>query len=332
MKPFDAKLGDHRVIPSSRPIVLRGLIGAVALVLASALSGCLGTPPSDIPGLCPPDAGPEQIWCHGGDKGEPDTGGGDTQRDAGFSDDTGSDDDIAPPETDRPDVDESGTNNTSSCSQDLCGDQCVDLTSSSEHCGQCGQSCEAPRSCQSGECVCPNGSEYCDGECIDVSSDGEHCGSCWDACLSGYICVDGDCHADEKIARMEVAINEARSTETDCNSEGVYPAAGPVQGHPLLHEAAQVHADDMAENDFFSHTGSDDSSFSQRIAATGYPGSARAENIAAGGSEPEAIVQRWLDSDGHCRNLMNSSVNEFGLGFSLGGQWGSFWVLKLGQR
>ena len=215
------------------------------------------------------------------------------------------------------------------CAHDQCGDDCVDLTSSPVHCGECNQACDAPRSCQDGQCICPGSDDYCGGDCIDTSTDDNHCGSCGNTCPGGELCVEGDCHPDEKVGGVIHHMNEARSTETDCDSEGVFPAAAPVEGHPLLHEASQVHADDMAENDFFSHEGSDGSSFSQRIYATGYSGSPVGENIAAGDTDPEIVVQRWLDSDGHCRNLMSSSANQVGIGFSLGGQWGSFWVLKL---
>ena len=124
-------------------------------------------------------------------------------------------------------------------------------------------------------------------------------------------------------------MNHFRSTETDCRSSGTFPPVHPIQGHPLLHEAAQIHADDMVENDFFTHQGSDGSSFSQRIQRVGYPGFPVGENIAAGGNDAAHIVQRWINSDGHCANIMNGSAGHFGLGFAEGGPWGSYWVLKL---
>ncbi len=119
--------------------------------------------------------------------------------------------------------------------------------------------------------------------------------------------------------------------DQDCRSEGQWSATGPVEGHELLHLAAQIHADDMADNDFFNHTGSDGSSFSQRIYDTGYNGSPMAENIAAGGTDPASIVDRWLDSDGHCRNLMIPTATEIGVGFTYGGNWGTLWVLKVAR-
>ncbi len=145
----------------------------------------------------------------------------------------------------------------------------------------------------------------------------------------GETCEEGLCPDEAIIEGVLEAVNEARSTETDCGQYGVLPAVGPVTGDAFLHQASHAHTIDMRDNDFFSHTGSDGSSFSQRINDTGYSGSPVGENIAGGGTEPAGVVARWIDSDGHCRNIMNGSANQIGVGYVSGGQWGSLWTLKL---
>ena len=145
----------------------------------------------------------------------------------------------------------------------------------------------------------------------------------------GESCEEGLCPDEAIIEGVLQAVNEARSSETDCGQYGVLPAVGPVTGDALLHQASHAHTIDMRDNDFFSHTGSDGSSFSQRINDTGYSGSPVGENIAGGGTEPAGVVARWIDSDGHCRNIMNGSANQIGVGYVSGGQWGSLWTLKL---
>ncbi len=67
----------------------------------------------------------------------------------------------------------------------------------------------------------------------------------------------------------------------------------------------------MAENNFFSHTGSDGLSVSGRVTATGYDWSAVGENIAAGQSTVDQVMQSWLDSEGHCKNIMSDQFDEF---------------------
>jgi uncharacterized protein YkwD len=71
---------------------------------------------------------------------------------------------------------------------------------------------------------------------------------------------------------------------------------------------------DMANNDFFDHTGSDGLKVWDRASQAGYPWSAIGENIAAGISlsSVSAAVQAWLDSPGHCANIMSPGYTEFG--------------------
>lgn len=61
---------------------------------------------------------------------------------------------------------------------------------------------------------------------------------------------------------------------------------GSLTADNRLHEAALTHSNDMSANDFFSHTGSDNSNAGQRMLSAGYnwnqPGGGWGENIAAG--------------------------------------------------
>lgn len=82
-----------------------------------------------------------------------------------------------------------------------------------------------------------------------------------------------------------------------------------------LSSAAANHSQDMALHDFFSHTGSDGSSPWQRIAAINYEYCSAAENIAAGYTTPEAVVEDWMNSDGHRDNILNCNLQEIGVGY-----------------
>ena len=89
----------------------------------------------------------------------------------------------------------------------------------------------------------------------------------------------------------------------------------PLILNDQLTAAAQGHSQDMALNDFFSHTGSDGSSSWERILRTGYRYSLAAENIAAGYPTSEAVVQGWMDSDGHRQNILDCDLREVGVGY-----------------
>lgn len=116
------------------------------------------------------------------------------------------------------------------------------------------------------------------------------------------------------------------------NAERANQGLAPFQVDERLTAAAQGHARDMAQNDFFSHAGSNGSSFDERIRDEGYSGGALAENIAAGYSSPEAVVTGWMDSPGHRANILNSSLGHIGIGHvqEAGTQYGHYWSQSFG--
>ncbi|XZN89893.1 MAG: CAP domain-containing protein [Microcoleus sp.] len=89
----------------------------------------------------------------------------------------------------------------------------------------------------------------------------------------------------------------------------------PLTFNAQLLNAAANHTENMALQDFFSHTGKDGSSIGSRITATGYKFSAAAENIAAGSSTPEQVVASWMNSAGHRANILDPKLKEIGIGY-----------------
>lgn len=135
--------------------------------------------------------------------------------------------------------------------------------------------------------------------------------------------------ATEKQTALNL-INAARSKSRMCGSRA-YAAAAPVQWNLLLEQAAQRHSDDMASRNWFSHTGTDGSSPATRISATGYRWYTLGENIAAGYSTVQSVVDGWLKSPGHCANIMNSRFKEIGMArqINAASRYGSYWTLDL---
>ncbi|MFK7861490.1 MAG: CAP domain-containing protein [Granulosicoccus sp.] len=109
--------------------------------------------------------------------------------------------------------------------------------------------------------------------------------------------------------RMLQLINDARATARVCGTDS-YPATRSLSWNTNLAEASRVHSDDMATHNFFDHTGSDGSSAAMRVTRQGYQWRAVGENIAAGRTTAEATVNDWLESPGHCRNIMNPTFAE----------------------
>jgi len=131
------------------------------------------------------------------------------------------------------------------------------------------------------------------------------------------------------------AVNQARSANQVCGTTPYGPAL-PVSWSESLAMAAYLHSEDMALNKFFSHTGADGSSAGQRISRQGYPWRAYGENIAVGYPTVSSVIQGWLGSAGHCRNLMAPDFTEIGAGYAIGPFGGNpaarYWTFDLADR
>ncbi len=114
--------------------------------------------------------------------------------------------------------------------------------------------------------------------------------------------------------QMLTLVNNSRASATTCGADTL-AAVPALSWHCLLEDAAQDHSESMADNDFHEHISPiDGSNPGDRIAATGYTARAWGENIAAGYADTETVVQAWLDSEGHCRNIMSASFTQMGSG------------------
>jgi uncharacterized protein YkwD len=126
---------------------------------------------------------------------------------------------------------------------------------------------------------------------------------------------------------LELA-NDYRSQGANCGGDE-YPPAGPMVADNQLRCAARLHSQDMAVRSFFDHTNPDGESPWDRVDKTDYTGFASGENIAAGQPTPAEVMDAWMNSPGHCANIMNADNNELGVGFY--GE-GNYWTQVMGQR
>lgn len=134
------------------------------------------------------------------------------------------------------------------------------------------------------------------------------------------------------VERTLALVNRARAGARNCG--GVhFPAAGPLRWNALLEQAAQLHADDMAANNYFSHAGGDGSTPAQRVLRSGYRYRATGENIASGQGSPEDAVSGWIASPAHCANLMNALFTEMGVAYAVNAAsaMGVYWTQEFGK-
>lgn len=91
----------------------------------------------------------------------------------------------------------------------------------------------------------------------------------------------------------------------------------PLKGQANLNQAADGHSQAMGVRNFFAHCDLDTlSGPGDRMAAAGYSSfNQGAENIAAGYSTAQGVMQQWMDSPGHRNNILSTGVRELGVGY-----------------
>ena len=113
---------------------------------------------------------------------------------------------------------------------------------------------------------------------------------------------------------MLALVNQFRSQPQTCGGEAL-PAVLALTLDDRLNTAARLHSEDMANNNYFDHTGLNGSSFGDRIRAQGYQFGAGGENIAAGSATAQGAFNQWAGSPGHCRNMMSPNFTQLGVGY-----------------
>ena len=121
-------------------------------------------------------------------------------------------------------------------------------------------------------------------------------------------------------------VNETRKKGRQCG--GTWFAAAPaLSWNSQLEQAALVHSSDMYANGYFSHAAKDGSRAGDRIDGTGYHWRTYGENIAFGYRSEREVVKGWLQSPGHCKNIMSASFKEMGVA-RVGDYWTQVFATK----
>lgn len=92
-----------------------------------------------------------------------------------------------------------------------------------------------------------------------------------------------------------------------------------------LCELAKLKAEDMAANNYFDHTSPTYGTPFDMLKQFGVSYRSAGENIAAGQSTPEKVMQDWMSSAGHRANILSASYTELGVGVAVGPR-GTYWV------
>lgn len=98
------------------------------------------------------------------------------------------------------------------------------------------------------------------------------------------------------------------------NIERQREGLAPLVASSALSNVARKKSEDMAINNYFSHTSPTYGSSSNMMRTFGINSSYSGENIAKGQLSAASVVSAWMNSSGHRANIMNPSFKTIGVG------------------
>ena len=144
--------------------------------------------------------------------------------------------------------------------------------------------------------------------------------------LASRYAVPSNSDAPVLAARTLALVNAARARGARCGERSFAPAP-PVTRSGTLDGVALGHASDMAFHNYFEHEDLSGHTPADRVRAVGYREKLVGENIAFGPRTAEEVVQGWMDSPGHCENIMDPRFAEMGIAYASGrSKRGLYWV------
>lgn len=119
------------------------------------------------------------------------------------------------------------------------------------------------------------------------------------------------------------------------NAERRKAGVAPVKANADLDESAQKHAEDMLARNFFAHESPSGTTVRERARSAGYRWRTIGENIAEGQLSVREVMDTWMRSPGHRRNILDKDFKELGVGLAMGSGGGTYrvlWAQSFGAR
>lgn len=111
------------------------------------------------------------------------------------------------------------------------------------------------------------------------------------------------------------------------NTERLKAGCKPLRVDSRLNLSAQRHSADMARRDYFEHESPEGEDFADREAQAGFKGDTGGENIAMGQTSASEVMNDWMHSPGHRRNILDCSYTMIGVGYVPSGH---YWTQNFG--
>jgi uncharacterized protein YkwD len=90
--------------------------------------------------------------------------------------------------------------------------------------------------------------------------------------------------------------------------------------------AAHDHAADMARRRYFAHESPNGDRAGDRVSERGYRWKRYGENIARGADSAWEVVNGWMNSPTHRRNILDCRLHQMGIGLAISRDRTPYWV------
>lgn len=110
------------------------------------------------------------------------------------------------------------------------------------------------------------------------------------------------------------------------NSERAKVGAKPLTLNAKLSNVATTKSQDMIDKNYFDHNSPTYGSPFDMMKKFGISYKSAGENIAMGQTSPEEVMKAWMNSDGHRKNILNSSFTEIGVGVAKNAKGQLYWT------
>ncbi len=105
----------------------------------------------------------------------------------------------------------------------------------------------------------------------------------------------------------------------------------PLKINSDVSRVAQAKSEDMKNKNYFNHTSPTYGSPFNMLKSFGISYKTAGENIAKGQKTAQAVVNAWMNSEGHRANILNANFEEIGVGYAKSGTttyWTQLFIKK----
>lgn len=109
---------------------------------------------------------------------------------------------------------------------------------------------------------------------------------------------------------IDITTESVLSSMNDCRLRNGLP---PLREDPRLDLAAADRMRDMEDLEYWAHESPDGRSPFLWLRPRGYTYRYAGENLAAGFETTELLVSSWMESEGHCENILSPQYDDCGI-------------------